>query len=165
MNASTTSHLIDDVRDMLGSGVSEVFSTMLTLEPEPADPVDLQALGEALVTASVGFIGAVNGMVYLHVTSVFARTLAGCMLGMADEEFDGDEMINDAMGELSNMVVGAVKSRLCDEGSPCVLTIPSIVRGHGFSVDAAGCTDRRLLGFRCGDGDLVVELLMKPAAG
>lgn len=164
MNASSTPHLVEDVRDLLCSGVGEVFNTMLTLEAAPVEVVDLQASGEALVTASVGFIGAVNGVVYLHVTAAFARKLAGCMLGMADEEFDGDEMINDAMGELGNMVVGAVKSRLCDEGSSCVLTIPSIVRGRGFSVGAAGCSDRRLLGFRCGDGDLVVELSMKSSA-
>ena len=160
---TTTPLLIDHVRELLTRSVPEVFSTMFTLEARPSEPRNLHALGETLVVASVGFAGAVNGVVYLHVSAPFARLLAGRMLGMADEEFDGDEMINDAMGELSNMVVGAVKSRLCDDGSPCVLTIPSIVRGQSFSVGATGCSDRRLLGFHCGEGERVLELQMKPA--
>lgn len=162
MNANTPL-LIDNVSDLLNSSVTEVFSAMFTLDAAPSEPRDLHSLGETLVVASVGFVGDVNGVVYIHVAAPFARLLAGRMLGMAGEEFDGDEMINDAMGELSNMVVGAVKSRLCDDGSPCVLTIPSIVRGQNFSVGAAGCSDRRLLGFQCGEGEVVLELQMKSA--
>lgn len=160
---TTTPLLIDHVRELLTRSVPEVFSTMFTLEARPSEPQNLHALGETLVVASVGFAGAVNGVVYLHVSAPFARLLAGRMLGMADEEFDGEEMIDDAIGELSNMVVGAVKSRLCDDGLACVLTIPLIVRGQNFSVGATGCLDRRLLSFRCGHDDVMLELQMKPA--
>lgn len=39
------------------------------------------------------------------------------------------------------MVVGHFRSRLADRGIPCVLTIPSIVRGHQFGIEpvSAGC--------------------------
>ena len=158
---TTTPHLIDEVRDLLNSGVNEVFSTMLTLDAQPAAPHDLHASGETLVAGSVGFIGDVQGLVYIHVTAAFARTLAGRMLGMPEAEIDGDEMVNDVIGELSNMIVGAVKSRLCDSGAPCVLTIPSIVRGQNFSVEPACSSERRLLSFRCGADHVLVELLMK----
>jgi len=160
---TTTPLLIDQVRELLTLSVPEVFSTMFTLEARPSEPEDLRVTGETLVAATVGFVGDVNGVVYLHVTAPFARILAGRMLGMTEDEFDGDEMIDDAIGELSNMVVGAVKSRLCDDGLACVLTIPLIVRGQNFSVGATGCLDRRLLSFRCGHGDVMLELQMKPA--
>ena len=46
---------------------------------------------------------------------------------------------------------------------PCVLTIPSIVRGSNFSIEAISSTTRRVLCFRCKDShNLVVEILIKP---
>jgi len=156
-------NLIDEVGDLLNSSVPEVFNTMLTLEAVPASPPDLHSSGETLVAGSVGFIGDVNGVVYLHLTAAFARALAGKMLGLTDAELEGDEMVNDVIGEVSNMIVGAVKSRLCDSGSPCVLTIPCVVRGQDFKVASAGASERRLLGFRCGADHFLVELLMKPS--
>ncbi|MCI0539745.1 MAG: chemotaxis protein CheX, partial [Verrucomicrobiales bacterium] len=125
----TIPNLIDEVCGLLNSGISEVFTTMFGLEVKAAVPRDFDAPSETLVAGSVGFIGDVSGIVYIHVTAAFARTLASRMLGLAEAEMDGEEMVNDVIGELTNMIVGSVKSRLCDSGSPCVLTIPSIVRG------------------------------------
>jgi chemotaxis protein CheX len=58
------------------------------------------------------------------------------MLGLSEVELDaaGPEVINDAIGELTNMTVGAFKNGLCDLGFPCKLTIPSILRGTGIRV-------------------------------
>jgi len=154
---------IEAVRDLLLGAIPEVFGTMLNTGVEPMAPDECRASEEPRVAGSVGFMGEVNGIVYLQMTASFARMLAGRLLEMPEEEFEGEEMIDDAIGEISNMVVGAVKSRLCDEGLPCVLTIPTIVRGPGFSVAAAGYSERRSIGFRCGNDRLVVDLLMKPS--
>jgi CheY-specific phosphatase CheX len=35
-------------------------------------------------------------------------------------------MVNDALGELANMIVGGLKTNLVECGHPCVLTIRSI---------------------------------------
>ena len=59
------------------------------------------------------------------------------MLGISESEVDAGEMVTDAIGELSNMVAGYVKSRLCDSGLPCTLTIPSVVRGQELSVEGS----------------------------
>ncbi len=162
---TTAPNLIDEVHDLLKSAVSEVFRTMLALEPKPAGvPHEWHAAGETLVAGSVGFIGDVNGIVYIHVTSAFARTLASRMLGLSEAELESDEMVNDAIGELSNMIVGSVKSHLCDAGAACVLTIPSIVRGQNFKIESACSSERRLLSFCCGADHIVVELLIKYSA-
>ena len=152
------------MRDSLKSGVSEVFQTMLGLEAKPAAvPDQWHAPGEPLVVGSVGFTGDANGVVYLHVTARFAQTLASRMLDLSEAELEGDEIVNDVIGELSNMIVGCAKSRLCDAGAPCVLTIPSIVRGQTFEIKPACRCKHVLLGFRCGADYLVVELLMEPS--
>jgi chemotaxis protein CheX len=71
-------------------------------------------------------------------------------------------MVNDAIGELANMTVGHMKSRLSDRGMPCVLTIPSVVRGRQLSIEPVSSTERRLFVFRCNDNQLVLEVFIKP---
>ena len=152
---------IDEVCDMLKSSISEVYSTMFQMAAQPEQIEEHRASDEVLVAGSVGFVGDVNGMVYIYVHTPFARTLASRMLAMPEAEIEGDEMVNDVIGEMTNMVVGAVKSRLCDSGAACKLTIPSIVRGTGLHADPTGSSERRLLRF-ASDGDhVLVEFLMK----
>jgi chemotaxis protein CheX len=68
--------------------------------------------------------------------------ITSLLLGIAEAELDTGEMVTDAIGELSNMVVGYVKSRLCDGGWHCVLTIPSVVRGQQLTIECSGTNDR-----------------------
>ena len=157
----TTINVADQVRAFLSSSVTEVFGTMFGLEAKPAVPHDLSFAKQILVAGSVGFIGDVNGVVYVHVTSDFARRLASRMLGLSESELGGDELVNDVIGELSNMVVGSVKSHLCDAGMPCVLTIPSVVRGQELSIEQISSSERRLMGFRAEEDYIQVELLIK----
>ena len=90
------------------------------------------------VAGGVGFGGDVTGVESIVVTTDFAREITCRLLGISDSDIDNESMVNDAIGELANMVVGQIKSRLCDRGLPCVLTIPSIVRGTNFSLE--GCS-------------------------
>jgi chemotaxis protein CheX len=143
--------------------VSEVFDTMLSLKLETEPPGTPVANGEPHVAGSVGFSGIVCGVVYIYSSATLARRITSGLLGLDESDIDGDEMVNDAVGELSNMVVGQLKSRLCDRGINCVLTVPSIVRGSNFTIEAVSSTTRRVLIFRCeGKHQLVVEALVKP---
>lgn len=159
---TTQSPLTDEVAALLEGSVADVFGTAFNLGAIPAEPAAPAAEGTQVV-AAVGFTGDANGMVHVHVSAAFARVLAGRMLGLTEAEVAADEMIDDVIGELGNMIVGAVKSRLCDSGHPCVLTIPAVMRGPRFHATAPGGAERRELHFRCGEEPLVVELLMKPS--
>jgi chemotaxis protein CheX len=154
---------IDDINPLIQDAVSEVFTTMLSMNVELAKPEMAAMNGEAHIASAVGFIGRMTGVVYLYSSGSFARTMTGQLLGLTDAEVDGDEMVNDAVGELANMVVGHVKSRLADRGMPCVLTIPSIVRGSHFSIEPVRSTERRVFVFRSPKGNLIVEVLIKSA--
>ena len=152
--------LIDEVRDLLKGSVAEVFRTMLNIESQEAPLMDFRRCDEQLVAGSIGFIGDLNGVVYIYVKEPFAKNLACRMMGMTESELEGEEIVNDAVGELSNIIVGAVKSRLCDAGNPCVLTIPSIVRGRGFGAEPTCSSKCRLFTLTCGADQVLVELLM-----
>ncbi len=135
---------------------------MLSMEasPQPADAP--KPVFDAQVAGAVGFTGKLDGVVYLFTPVSFARLITGRLLGLSDNEIDGDDMVNDAIGELTNMVVGHVKSRMCDRGAACVMTIPSVVRGSHFSITPVSPTDSRTLHFVCQDQHLLVQVLVKP---
>ncbi len=157
--------MIEDVEKLIDTSVTEVFSTMLNLQMKLEPAHTALPNGEPQVAGSVGFVGRLTGVVYLYSTQAFARRMTGKLLGLADNEIEGEEMVNDAIGELSNMVVGHIKSRLSDRGMPCVLTIPSVVRGSNFSIETVSPSERRAFSFRCETGHLVVEILIKPLNG
>src|SRR5262245_29869482 len=155
--------MIDELEEMLKTAVGGVCRTMLNFDPHSI-PLQKNAItSDAHLASSVGFIGKVTGVVYIYATADFARDITRTITGLSDAEIDSDEMVNDAMGEVANMVVGNLKAALVDRGMACVLTIPSIVRGSNFSIEATSSTTRRVLCFRCKDShNLVVEILIKP---
>ena len=116
------------------------------------------------VVSTVGFIGAINGLIYLYMNEKLAAQLAANMIGMTESEImeAGDEVINDAIGEITNMTVGTFKNQLSDKGFPCKLTIPSIMRGSNIQVDSISRANRRTYRFIVGEHVLIADLFMQP---
>lgn len=149
--------------------VNDVFSTMLS-QPARHIPVDSPAQSDVVdleqphVVGTVGFIGALNGLIYLYLDVPFAQKCASTMLGLSEAELAelGDEAVNDAVGELTNMTVGTFKNQLSDRGFPCRLTIPSILRGSRFRIEPISSATRRLYRFDIAGSALTADLLMEP---
>lgn len=156
--------MITDISQMVEHAIGEVFGTMLNMRIEKKPEVALSSNGGVHVASAVGFIGRATGVVYFYASAEFARRITSGLLGLEEKDVDSDEMVNDAMGELANMVVGQIKSRLSDRGMPCVLTIPSIVRGSHFTIEPVSSTERYVLGFLCRADPMVVEVLLKPGS-
>lgn len=152
--------LLDQVCDLLSHGVTQTFETLLELEATPSSPFDLHTQPNPLVVGSVGFVGVASGVAYIQVTAPFARTLTARMLKIPEVTVDSDELVNDVMGELANIIVGSVKSRLCDSGNKCALSMPSVVRGKTFYIERGDDSNLRSLTFRCGEEHITVDLLM-----
>ncbi len=153
---------VEEIREFAETALQSVFETMLSIELAPIPAATLEKKAEDQIVSSVGFNGIVIGSVSLHTHLPFARLLTSRMLGIPDAEIEG-EMINDALGELSNMVAGYVKSRLCDRGCACVLTIPSIVRGADLHVQTPPQVISRVLGFQFESYQLRVSVFVKEA--
>jgi chemotaxis protein CheX len=152
---------IERIEELTRKAVPEVFQVMLSMDLNEEDAVSTQMDSVEQIVGSVGFTGEATGIVYLYAGLDFAKVITSRMLGIEVAEVDQDEMVNDAFGELSNMVVGHVKSRLCDAGLPCTLTIPSIVRGQHLRVKGSAQVERRIIGFRNQENRLLAEVLVK----
>jgi chemotaxis protein CheX len=156
---------IEQIDRLTREAIKEVFKSMLSMEmsAEPPSPLTHDPAGQ--IIGSVGFIGEATGIIYLYAGIGFARVITGRLLDIAEAEVDPGEMVTDAMGELSNMVAGYVKSRLCNSGFICTLTIPSVVRGQQLSVEGSAQVTRRVIGFCNCKYHLLAEVLFKNSTG
>jgi chemotaxis protein CheX len=164
------------IRTNIVRSVSDVFKTMLRRSTKLDHVSVAEGDGEtptvvrdgvfaktSLVVGTVGFLGDINGLIYLYFEDSFAQTCAGQMLGMSAQEMTeaGEEVVNDAIGELTNMTVGSFKNSLSDQGFPCKLTIPSILRGSKFSIEPISDAMRFIYTFESEGQRLVADIILK----
>lgn len=164
------------IRDNITRAVADVFKTMLQQNPKlTADSAHGQVVGWPplhpttsaptipQVVGTVGFLGEANGLIYLYFDGALARLCTCHLLGMTENEVEaaGDEVVNDAIGEVTNMTVGSFKNGICDAGYSCMLTIPSILRGSSFCVEPISSAQRFIYSFECSGHRVVADILLK----
>jgi chemotaxis protein CheX len=121
--------------DRADSTVTEIFKMMFGFDIKPAE----LSIPEVLIcglnerTAVVGFSGAVRGSCQIRMTSQAATSIASAMLGGAPIGED-DDSVNDALGELCNMLAGGWKNGTPGLASECVLSPPTVISGRDYKV-------------------------------
>lgn len=105
-------------------------------------PEDRPLTGETM-TGCVHLSGSWEGTVFLEVSREHARAAAEAMFAAPSGSLSDDD-IGDALGELTNMVAGNVKSVLL---VPTQLSMPTVTTGFVYSVRVPGATlvERALL--------------------
>jgi len=157
------------IRENITRAVGNVFKTMLG-RPVLLAESEAGAGGESQpkmiapqVVGTVGFVGDASGLIYLYLGEAFANHFTGHVLGLSDFEMKtaGENVVNDAIGELTNMVAGSFKSALCDAGYPCKLAIPSILRGRNFCIESLSSAQRHTYRFDCGGHPVITDIIVK----
>lgn len=149
-----------DLKTSVGEATCDIFETMLSMHVTPEAITSDVGIAGSRIVGSVSFAGEVMGSVRIYLSDRFAGLLAAAMLGMETAEIDDDEVI-DVVGEVSNMIGGDLKSKLCDSGLPCELSIPTTIRGSDFRIETLGWTRFERYGFRHADHLAIVEITMK----
>ncbi|MDY6972029.1 MAG: chemotaxis protein CheX [Thermodesulfobacteriota bacterium] len=149
-----------DLQDIISNSINEVFETMLSMKVEVSNDDSPIVEGKSRIVGSVSFAGTAMGNINIHVGDSFARLMTAAILGMELEEIEGEEEVKDVVGELSNMIGGALKSRLCDSGFPCELSIPSVVSGEKFNVESMGWARQARFAFRHEQHTAFAEVFM-----
>ena len=116
-----------------------------------------------LVVSNVGFGGQVFGFVYVYMEPRTALFLEQKMLQNSDGAIEDNEhdIVNDAVGEFTNIAVGGFKNQLSYMGYPCDLTIPSILRGKGISVESVSGCLRTLFHFKTRGQSILAVAIIK----
>ncbi len=155
------------IQECIIRSVQTVFQTMashdVTFVEQASPEASILPLADSHIIASVGFVGACDGLIYLCLSEKFATIASSRILGMTEQEvaMHGDEVVHDAIGEITNMTVGGFKNTLCDMGFPCKLTLPAIVRGNKLSIAAIKSATRHIFHFDCAGHRLTVDLQLK----
>ena len=114
---TTTSEITEDIEEV----TRQVWESVFELEATPM-PVDESLL---TVTSSVQITGEWSGAVSVRMSAGLAERVATSMFETpADSLEEGD--LEDAVGEMANMIGGNVKALL---PGPSQLSLPTVVRG------------------------------------
>ena len=156
------------IGDAITRAVATVFGTMLHRPVRLAEttlaPLAPAATDTQQVIGSVGFVGRINGIVYLSFPEAFSQLATAQILGMSEGEVEmsGPDLVKDVIGELTNMTVGGFKNTLSDLGYPCRLTLPVIVRGHHVAVAAIKSAHREIYHFDSVGHRISADIQMMP---
>jgi chemotaxis protein CheX len=142
-----TATMIADLDAQLTTVTCEVFQTMLnwTVSADAADgeePPHSYEMDD--VNGVIGFGGKISGTLCFSCSEGLAADISRTLLGQECS----DAEIADVAGELTNMLAGACKSRLCDAGYAVAMSIPNVVRGEGIratGMDAGFMVRRRFV--------------------
>ena len=148
----------DELIKSLINDVQDIFINMVGVEDLTATPVqiDVTTHFKECLTAMVGLAGTYNGLVCVHIPWPLAISFTSLMLGMEVTEIDAD--VNDAMGEIANMIAGSFKQHLSKGGSDIQLSTPSVVNGADYVVSSGNNLENISLKFAAGTEWFIASL-------
>jgi len=160
----------DQLRSTISDSLEGVFKTMLSIECSNTKLEDFSGhkpripnLGgeemHMVYIGSVGFVGDINGVVYLYMKSRFVNDAAKRITGLEESELDY-EIVSDVCGELTNMFAGSFKNSLTDVGYESSLTIPTVLSGDELFISTLGVEKHLRMDFVSGGEEVVADLVL-----
>lgn len=123
----------------------EVWTSMLGLELQPeAQAVETMA-GHRRWSGCIALSGDWRGAVTVSCIDPLARIVTGAMFGMEPADAS-DAEIQDAIGEMANILGGQTKQVL---GDKCVLGLPVVIEGDNFEATVPNSQSVVKLHFSC----------------
>lgn len=149
----------------LAIALVRTFQTMLSIQLEHANRRSVPTLEGEHLLATVGFAGKAVGKVYLRMDMDSALEIASATLGVPVSELAVGPEVNDAVGELLNIMTGNFKSNLCDAGLDCRLETPIVRASEDLETPTipGGGVERMI--FKSGKVVLHVDLTVNPWNG
>ncbi|MCX6537765.1 MAG: chemotaxis protein CheX [Acidobacteria bacterium] len=145
--------------DLLIESAREVFEMMVMRHLELGTPIEGDApRPKSNVVGTVSFAGSESGLVAFYSTMDAAKQIAGSLLGMPAAEVNGE--MPDAIGEITNMIAGALRTKMTDAGHPWAISIPTVTIGSDFYTRYVSDVSRVLCPFKMEDEEICVELIM-----
>ncbi len=128
----------EQLTQLLTKDVQDIFASMVGVEDVTYIPPQMDPTShfKECLTAMVGLAGTYSGLVSIHVPWPLALSFTSSMLGMEVTEIDDD--VNDAMGEIANMIAGSFKQHLSKGGSDIQISTPSVINGSDYTVSSTG---------------------------
>jgi len=148
--------------ESINQAAANVFATMLGGDLGPG--TDSVAVGAPEstdgVVSFIGIAGSWAGTGGLSLSSSMACAICSQML-MTESTAVNEEVL-DAVAELTNMIIGGVKTDLESHVGPLGLSIPTVVFGRNFRTRSVGSTEWIVVRFPWNGEELVVKVSLVP---
>lgn len=150
----------DQLATYVINATKDVFGTMVMMELEDSYPLSEPVTRfHCSVTGMVGLAGTYTGILSIHCPQSLAMRITSNMLGMDVDEIGED--VNDALGEIANMLGGSVKQVLSKGGLDINLSIPTVISGEEYTVNAMSDSDCIIVPFVTEGDQFLVGLKLR----
>lgn len=131
----------NDIVEIVRAATDDVFTTMLGMTPEHqvAYQDTTAAMSTNGVVSLIGLAGTWVGTGSISCSPQLACTLASRLM-LADYDTVNDDVL-DAVAEVTNMIIGNVKTALEEHLGPMGLSIPTVIHGRNFTSRTVGTQD------------------------
>ena len=149
-----------ELQEQIVAATAEIFTTMVMMDVTVSSTQrnDIE-LFEDTITGVIGLAGTHKGVLAIHVPHKVAFAITGNFLGMEVDQMNED--VEDAIGEIANMLGGNVKSILSEKGRDIDLSLPSTVSGKEYGFQTIKGADKTFISFECQSGLFYVELQLE----
>lgn len=151
-----------EVAEAIRSSTQEVFSTMLGLEVSAGEVFveEEEAVPSSGVVSIIGLAGSWVGSGSLSCSAQLACRLASLFL---QEEYAAvTEDVLDSVAELTNMVVGNVKTHLENRLGAMGLSTPTVIYGRNFQTRSARNQEWTVVPFHLDGERMCIQMCVMP---
>jgi chemotaxis protein CheX len=111
------------------------------------------------ISAIIGITGDTSGSIILSFPADLACRIAGNML--MEEITELNQSVEDAIGEIGNIVVGDARRLLIQDGFSLSISVPTVVVGTGHKISRSGDVPCIAIPFRTDFGEFEVNVGLK----
>ncbi len=111
------------------------------------------------ISSIIGITGEVTGSIIISVPTDLACKIAANML--MEEITVLDQRVEDAIGEIGNIVVGDARRILIQEGHQLNISVPTVVMGQGHKISRSGHIPCIAIPFKTPYGEFEVNVGLK----
>jgi chemotaxis protein CheX len=165
MSATITAFDHDELVGLVRESAQNVFETMLGQSIVPRDAY-LDTVASPAGNGVVSFIGMAGA--WMGTGSIACSAPCACRIAsqlMMAEYAAVDDDVLDAVAEVTNMIIGNVKTSLEERLGPMGLSIPTVIYGRNFSSRTVGKQEWTVVPFECEGERVEVQLCLAEHRG
>ena len=152
----------EDLAQAIRSATNDVFTTMLNLTVTPGDVFveKEESVPSSGVVSLIGLAGSWVGSGSLACSAGCAAAIASALLMASYTAIDEDVL--DAVAEVTNMIIGNVKTELESRLGAMGLSTPTVIYGRNFQTRSSGNQEWTVVPFSVDQGRMCIQLCIAP---
>lgn len=148
-----------EIKEKIIESAQEIFSSMIMMEIAETDDSGATGSLKNSISGIIGLAGTHKGVLAIHLPNTVAMAITSSFLGMEVDEVGED--VEDAVGEVANMLGGNLKTILSERGRDIELSLPSTISGKDYEFQPTKDAEILKIYLACEAGKFSIELQLE----